>query len=127
MLETDDLIVALINEDQNQFAPALSRLGMSGRFMALPSHEPFLPPDRANTVLQTIQQSLPHSQPIPTSADMAMSAGMREILTNATLLREKLQSKEVPPLHLLAVLVQGSQKGVQTLRDAGIQTKKSSR
>jgi hypothetical protein len=35
-------------------------------------------------------------------------------------LQQKFQSKQVTPLHLLAVLLAGSTKGVLSLRDAGI-------
>lgn len=49
---------------------------------------------------------------------------MGETLAAAIDLREKLQSKEVTPLHLLAALLAGSHQTVQTLRDAGITKEK---
>jgi len=51
---------------------------------------------------------------------MAISPALGETLAAASDLKEKLQSKEVTPLHLLAVLLAGSHKWVQALRDAGI-------
>jgi hypothetical protein len=120
MLDLDDLLAGLIIEDQNALPSALARLGMTGEFMGSPEHYPFLPRDTANSVLESIHQSLPRSQPIPNSTDMPISSGLGEILAAASDLRQKLQSKEVTPLHLLAVLLSGSHKGVQALRDAGI-------
>ena len=124
MIDLDDLLAALIVEDQNKIHDALEMLGRSGRFVGWKTHQPFLPPGAATSLLESIQRSLPRSQSIPTSADMAISPALEETLAAASDLREKLQSKEVTPLHLLAVLLAGSHKAVQALRDAGITEEK---
>jgi ATP-dependent Clp protease ATP-binding subunit ClpA len=120
MLDLDDLLTALIIEDQNGLPSAVARLGMTGELMVLPKHQPFLPPDTATSVLESIQKSPPHSQPVPQSADMPISSALEQALAAAIDVRKKLHSKEVTPLHLLAVLMQTSQKGVRALREAGI-------
>jgi hypothetical protein len=51
---------------------------------------------------------------------MPISSGLAETLAAATDLGKTLQTKEVTPLHLLAVLMRGSHKGVKALREAGI-------
>lgn len=51
---------------------------------------------------------------------MPIYSGLGEILAAANDLREELQSKEVTPLHLLAVTMCGSHNGLQALRDFGI-------
>jgi Clp amino terminal domain, pathogenicity island component len=51
---------------------------------------------------------------------MPISSGLGEILAAASDLRQKLQSKEVTPLHLLAVTMRESHSGVYALRDVGI-------
>ena len=79
---------------------ALEMLGETGNFIGLTTHQPFLPA-AATSLLESIQQSLPQSQSIPTSADMAISPALGETLAAAIDLREKLQSKEVTPLHQL--------------------------
>ena len=79
-----------------------------------------MPPDAATSVLENIHQSHPRSQSIPQSTDMPISSGLGEILAAASELRKELQSKEVTPLHLLAVTMRGSHSGIQTLRDVGI-------
>lgn len=98
MLDVDDLVAGLITEDQNAIPSALARLGMTGEFMNSPEHYPFLSPDIANSVLESIHQSLPRSQQVPISTDMPISSGLQQILSAASDLRKKLQSKEVTPL-----------------------------
>jgi hypothetical protein len=120
MLDLDDLLTGLIIEDQNAIPSALARLGMDGQFTGSPEHHAFLPPDTATSVLENIHQSHPRSQPIPQSTDMPISSDLGEILAAASELRKELQSKEVTPLHLLAVTMRRSHNGVQALRDVGI-------
>ena len=120
MLDFDDLLAGLIIEDQNAISSAFARLGLTGELMGLPKHQPFLPPDTATSVLESIHQSQSRSQPIPASTDMPISSRLEEILAAANELRIELQSKEVTPLHLLAVMMRGSHRRVQALRDVGI-------
>jgi len=125
MIDLDDLLAALIVEDQNKVPDALETLGRStGRIIGLVTHQPFLPSDAAATLLQSIHQSQPRSQPIPTSADIAISPALQKTLAVANDLKESLQSKEITPLHLLAAVLAGSHKGVHVLRDAGITEEK---
>jgi hypothetical protein len=51
---------------------------------------------------------------------MPISPGLGETLAAATDLGKNLQSKEVTPLHLLAVMMRGSHRKVLALRDVGI-------
>ena len=120
MLDLDDLLAGLIIEDQNAISSGLARLGMTGQLMALPKHQPFLTPDAATSVLESIHELLPRSQAIPNSTDMPISPALGETLAAATDLGKSLQSKEVTPLHFLAVMMRGSHCGVEALRDAGI-------
>ena len=120
MLDLDDLLTGLIIEDQNVIPSALARLGMEGQFVGSPEHHAFLPHDTASNLLENIHQSHPRSQSIPHSTDMPISSDLAEILTAASDLREELQSKEVTPLHLLAVTMRRSHSGMQALRDMGI-------
>src|SRR5215469_8578431 len=99
---------------------ALARLGMQGQFMDSPEHHAFLPPDAATNVLENIHRSRPRSQPIPHSTDMPISSDLGKIFAAASELRKELQSKEVTPLHLLAVTMRRSNSGIQALRDVGI-------
>jgi ATP-dependent Clp protease ATP-binding subunit ClpA len=122
MLDPDDLLTALIIEDQKTIPSALARLGMDGQFMDSPEHHPFLPPEIATRVLESIRHSRPRSKPIPQSADMPISSNLGETLDAACQLQKELKSKEVTPLHILAVTLRRSHSGIgmDALRDAGI-------
>jgi hypothetical protein len=120
MLNLGDLLAGLIIEDQNSIPSGLARLGMTGQLMILAEHQPFLPSDTATSVLEGIQGSLPRAQPISNSTDMPISPDLGETLATSTDLGKSLQSNEVTPLQLLAVMMRGSHRGVQALRDVGI-------
>jgi ATP-dependent Clp protease ATP-binding subunit ClpA len=120
MLDLDDLLTGLIIEDQNVIPSALSKLGMEGQFMDSSEHHAFLPRDTATNLLENIHQSHPRSQPIPHSTDMPISSDLGEVFAAASELRKELHSKEVTPLHLLAVTMRRSHSGIQALRDKGI-------
>jgi len=76
MIGVEDLLAALIVEDQNKIPETLEMLGETGNFIGLTTHQPFLPA-AATSLLESIQQSLPQSQSIPTSADMATGSHQR--------------------------------------------------
>jgi ClpA/ClpB-like protein len=124
IIDVDDLLAALIVEDQNKTPEFLEILGRSGRFIGSTTHQPFLPPDVATSLLESIQRSLPRSESIPTSADMGISPALGMALAAAGDLREKLQSKRVTPLHLLAALLAGLHNRFQALQEAGVTEEK---
>jgi ATP-dependent Clp protease ATP-binding subunit ClpC len=125
MIDVDDLLAALIVEDQNKTPEFLEMLGKGGgRFIGSTTHQPFLPPDVATSLLESIEGALPRSESIPTSADMGISPALGKALAATGDLREKLQSKRVTPLHLLAALLAGSHNRVQALQEAGITEEK---
>ena len=50
MIDVDDLLAALIVEDQNKTPEFLEMLGRGGRFIGSTTHQPFLPPDVATSL-----------------------------------------------------------------------------
>jgi len=99
-------------------------LGQSGPPIGLVAREPILPPDSATRLLGEIRQSVPRLPSLPTSTVMPISPILGETLASASVLREKLKSAEVTPLHLLAVMLARSNERIQMLRDAGITEEK---
>jgi ATP-dependent Clp protease ATP-binding subunit ClpA len=90
-----------------------------------PHPVPFFPPDVAAMLLAKIDESSPHSDPIPMSTDMPTSSELTQVLNAAQDLRRQFQSAKVYPLHLLAsALADPSSKASQVLRDAGISSEK---
>ena len=79
MIGVDDLFAALIVEDQNKISDALSQRGETGTFIGLTTHQPFLPPDAATSLLENIRRSLPRS----------ISPALGETLAAASDLKEK--------------------------------------
>lgn len=122
-IEVDDLLAALLIEDQNKGSEAFGETGEAGTIVGEKPHLPFLPADLATGLLEALQ-ALPRSQPIPDSTDMSISAELGTVLTLAIELREKLKSQEVTPMHLLAVLLANADRRLQRLRDAGITEEK---
>jgi ATP-dependent Clp protease ATP-binding subunit ClpA len=122
-IDVDDLLAALLLEDQNKTSEALGETGEAGTLVCLKPHQRFLPTDLATSLLEEIQ-ALTRSQPIADSTDMSISAELGTLLTLAIELRMKLKCQEVTPLHLLAVLLTGEDSRLQRLRDAGITEEK---
>ena len=118
MLDVDDLLVCLIMEDQNIRSQAMLELMNAPDPSQLPfePHTAFLPAEVGARLLAEIQDASPHRQPVPTSANMAISPALSLVLGVANDLQQKLQSKQVTPLHLLAAVLAGSTNGVLSLR-----------
>ena len=119
-IDFDDLLAALVIEDQNEIPSTLGRLLGPGTRMLSPQHQPFLTAEVATKLLEGIHESLHPSQGIPHSVDMPLSSSLREAFDAANELAKTLESTEVTPLHLLAVLMPGSHPRVRILRDLGI-------
>lgn len=73
MIEVDDLLVALLLEDQNNMSEALGETGEASAVISLEAPQPFLSADLAAGLLEELQ-ALPRSHPIPDSTDMSISA-----------------------------------------------------
>jgi hypothetical protein len=83
-IDVDDLLAALVIEDQNDIPSTVGRLLGPGTLMALPQHQPFLPAEVATKRLEGIHESLRPSQEIPGSVDMPLSLSLREVFATAT-------------------------------------------
>ena len=121
-INVEDFLVSLIMEDQNIRSQALLELMGAPDPSRLPfePHVAFLPSEVAARVIEEIQDASPRRPSISTSADMSISPALGQVLTVASDLQQKFQSKQVTHLHLLAAVLAGSTKGVLSLRDAGI-------
>ena len=119
-IDLDDLLAALVIEDQNDIPSTLGGLFGPGTLMALPQHQPFLRAEVATKLLEGIRESLRPSQRIPHSVDMPLSSSLREAFAAANELAKTLESTEVALQHLLAVLMRGSHPRLKVLGDLGI-------
>ena len=117
ILDVGDLELGLVIEDQGKvpelaFGPmsaedqvyvgtiAGSKSGSS--FVRLESHPSFFSTELAEHVLVNVRKLLPQSKPIPTSADLPISAELGRVFESAEELRTQFPHEQVEPLHLLA-------------------------
>jgi len=122
-IEVEDLLVALLIEDQGGFLDAISLVpGVGIDISHLPRpHRPFLPRELANDLLARVEGLCSRSQPLPPGADVQRSEGVKRAFAEADLLRDELRQSQVAPLHILAaILGDKSSRGAQALREAGI-------
>ncbi len=120
-IEIDDLVVALIIEDQGGFAEEISTAHPKPAGHVALSHHPFLSPDLARDLLTRVEALCERAQSIPNASDMPISEGVKRAFDESARLRDHLRQPYVEPLHLLAaVLEEESNKAVQILREAGI-------
>ena len=123
-LDIEDLLAALLIEDQGGFNQAhselLGRAGVGAQVGRLP-RESFLPPDIASAVLARVEALCARSRPIPTASDIPLSEGAKHALAVAATMREELRGRKIEPLHMLAAIAgDESSRGAQILREAGI-------
>jgi len=119
VLETGDLLEAIVNEDQgrlaNRFVGAVTRSG------PIREPEPFFSAEVASKALLRLHSILPRHEPVADSVDMPMSPSLRRILNAATTLAGELQHSQVQPLHLVAAILADESSGpAEILEEAGI-------
>ena len=79
VMEVEDVLVALLIEDQENFLDALSRypgVGVALPHVETPPHRHFLSRDLATELLKRLEPLRPRSQPRQRVADIPMSAGV---------------------------------------------------
>lgn len=119
MIDTDDLLVGLILEDQR----AVPQIHADGQAVVsnVPPHIPFFPSKIAEDLLAKLESLLPQSQPVATTAEMPLSPSLKRVFDSAKALQTRFQHGEIEPLHLLAaILREESSQGVKLLQDSGI-------
>ena len=121
VIEMDDLITALLKEDQGGFATELSAIPQFQHFKA-PSHKAYIETGVANDLLRQIDADLPHSKPLPLDAEIPLSPAVKEALGKAGEVLSAHSGKQLGPLHLLAgaLSTEHPSKALRLLREAGI-------
>ncbi|HJU09583.1 MAG TPA: Clp protease N-terminal domain-containing protein [Candidatus Binataceae bacterium] len=126
ILELDDLIAALILEDQGKLTETLSNMPEFGEVtsrMRVASHIPFFPVDQATELLRKIRDSTPQSGPVPRETDIPLSDTTKRVLNSASDLVEF--EAQVGPLHVLAAAVDEEvSNAAHLLREAGVTKQK---
>lgn len=122
-IEIEDLIAAIVVEDQGGLLEELSKavgVGIDVTNWPLP-HRPFLPRDVAKDLRVRLEALCRRTVPLPQGTATALSGSVKYLLEVADLLRETLRQSKLEPIHLLAATVWvESSPAAQMLRDAGI-------
>jgi|SRR5579875_2057281 len=122
-IEVNDLLAAVVIEDQGDFQKAVSEGRGSRDVIQSERSEPsrFLPSTFAKELLSRIESESPASQPVPNSEEMALSDGFKHALVRAGVLCDELRHNQVEPMHLLAAILEDdSGQAAQFFRYAGI-------
>ena len=120
-IELDDLLEALIREDQGEAAAILSK---RHRSISLVTEQgdapvPFFSKDEAQTLLAALAK--PGLAIQDTSVNMPLAESVKGALIAALALADKRATKVVEPLHLLAVIVEDRESPLaKLLRGSGI-------
>jgi hypothetical protein len=120
VIEMDDLIMALIKEDQGGFATTLSGIPQFQHFKA-PPHKAYIETALANDLLTKIDADLPRSETLPLDAEIPLSKQVKDALGKAGELSAQ-SGKQIGPLHLLAAALSAPppSKGINLLKEAGV-------
>ena len=123
MIDTDDLLVGLILEDQRVVAKTIFPTIHEGQGTVVnkvPSHIPFFSSKMAEDLLTKLESRLPQSQPVATNVEMPLSPSLKRVFDSAKALQTSLQHSEIQPLHLLAAILREESIGVKLLQDSGL-------
>ena len=133
-LDTDDLVAAIVIEDQGE-SLAASLVGISltedhrttvESVVSSSAHQAFFVADTAAKVLPMLKSAAPHYEPgIPLQQDIPLSAGLTRILETAQEIKQRFQQPSITPLHLLAaVIAVGNSRAADMLHENGISQEK---
>jgi hypothetical protein len=140
-IDVNDLIVALVIEDQDWNAVALFDTGPPGGVPLVTAHKPFLSPKVAVDVLVRMNAVLPRSTSLPPTTEMHTSGGYDRVLRAAAIMPSEFNQSEVQirygspdrppgmyqavvPLDLLAAALTEQCEATKMLQEAGITEEK---
>ena len=131
VVDTDDLLVGLVLEDQdlllkslfpdveeNAFVDTVVEKGrVVGRFRKASPRVPFFSHKLAEDLLTALKRSLPRSEPDPGTTEIPLSSSLVRVFDLAKQLQPQFRHSHVEPLHLLAaILKEDSSEGAKLLR-----------
>jgi ATP-dependent Clp protease ATP-binding subunit ClpA len=132
-IEVEDLIEALVIEDQGDFLAAASENTAPGAAIpVMETHQPFFTAETAAKIQRELAPlKLPKGERLPDSADMAISEAMKHLLEAAKQLSEEISHEPttpsrvhmgyVEPLHLLVAALSDEKSEVaEVLKQAGL-------
>jgi ATP-dependent Clp protease ATP-binding subunit ClpA len=124
MIDTDDLLVGLILEDQGILEKTVFSTIFEGQGIPVnraPSHIPFLSATVAQELLANLEKDLLQSQPIALTTEVPLSPSLEHVFNSAKDVQTRFRHNQIEPLHLLAaILAEESGQGIKLLQGSGI-------
>jgi ATP-dependent Clp protease ATP-binding subunit ClpA len=123
MIEVDDLLAALVLEDQGMSEKIFSdSRGDAGTFVSkAPSHLPFFSPETAEHLLTRIKDIPPQSDSVGLTEEIPLSPALEKVFDSANGIQTQFQRSQIEPLLLLAAIVtQPSSECTELLNEFGI-------
>ena len=122
VVDTDDLLVGLVLEDQGlllkNLFPDVEENAWVGKGQP---HVPFFSHKLAEDLLTKLEKSLPQSQPVPETTEIPLSSSLERVFDLAKELQSQFRHRHMEPLHLLAaILKEDSSEGAKLLRRSGV-------
>jgi len=128
MIDTDDLLVGLVLEDQGILEKTVFSTIFEGQGVPVnraPSRIPFLSATVAQDLLANLEKDLLQSQPIALTTEVPLSPSLEHVLNSAKDVQTRFRHNQIEPLHLLAaILAEESGQRVKLLQDSGITPKR---
>jgi ATP-dependent Clp protease ATP-binding subunit ClpA len=122
VIDTDDLLVGLVLEDQGLLVKALFPDVEENAFVRNSQpHVPFFSHKFAEDLLTELKKSLPRSEPVPETTEIPLSSLLERVFDLAKELQPQFRHGHMEPLHLLAaILKEDSSEGAKLLRRSGV-------
>jgi ATP-dependent Clp protease ATP-binding subunit ClpA len=122
VVDTDDLLVGLVLEDQGlllkSLFPDVEENAWAGKGQP---HVPFFSHKLAEDLLTKLEKSLPQSQPVPETTEIPLSSSLERVFDLAKQLQSQFRHSHMEPLHLFAaILKEDSSEGAKLLRRSGV-------
>ena len=122
-IEVDDLLAALVLEDQGMSEEIFSSsFGDRDTFVnRTPSHLPFFSSETAEHLLARIKDILPQSDSVGMIEEIPLSPALNNVVGSAIAIQTQFQRSQIEPLLLLAAIVsQPSSECTELLNEFGI-------
>ena len=121
-IDVEDLLIGLVREDQGTHGSMLSKFLGDGVGSDFPTrtHKQFFDPAVATSLLNNIEESVPHLEPIAISTEIPVSDELSRVFEAAEVYRTQFHHDEIEPHLLVAVFNDEGSVSVRELRAAGI-------
>lgn len=125
MLEVEDLLKALVLEDQGMSKEIFSNsLGLGGGGAVVnsaPSQLPFLSSESAEHLLSRIKSIMPQSDPVGLTDEIPVSDALGGVFDSASQIHAQFHGSQIEPLLLLAAIAtQSNNESAELLSECGI-------